>query len=512
MKKIIQASILLLSVTFHAQMSTKEIDALVQKTMKTFSVPGMAVAVVKDNDVIHAKGYGVRSIKTQLQVDTQTLFGIASNSKAFTATALAILIDEGKLDWDDKVVKYIPEFKMYDDYVTQEFTLRDLLTHRSGLGLGAGDLMIWPEGNHFTKKDIVHNLRFLKPVSSFRSKFDYDNLLYIVAGEIIQKVSQLTWAEFVEQKIMLPLQMNQSKGSWHRIQDTTNVVTPHVLIDQKLRTTKQSKNLVMDAAGGIFSNIDELALWVKTQLRKGKYENKTLFSEKQHQEMWAPQTLIPTTTKAPYHSHYSAYGLGWFITDVKGYKQVSHTGGLEGMVTQVTLIPEINLGIIVLTNQQSGAAFQTITNTIKNTYLKVPHIDYISLYSKSTAVNDNEANKILDEVWNTAQKNNAIQAEKCQNLVGKYTDVWFGDIEINFENNHFIFKSLKSPNLTGEVFYHKENTYAVKWYNRSMEADAFIELKEDNTNKNKHLTMKAISPLTDFSYDFQDLYFTMTTK
>lgn len=506
MNKILTTGLLLLSITFQAQMSTQEIDELVTKTMKTFSVPGMSVAVIKDNAVVHAKGYGVRSIKTQKPVDSKTLFGIASNSKAFTATALAILVDEGKLDWDDKVIKHLPEFKMYEDYVTQEFTIRDLLTHRSGLGEGAGDLMLWPEGNHFTTKDIVHNLRYLKPVSSFRTKFDYDNLLYIVAGEVIAKVSQLSWAEFVEQKIMQPLQMNDSKGSWHRIQDTTNVVTPHVLIDQKLRTTKQSKNHVMDAAGGIFSNIDDLSVWVKTQLNKGKYNDKTLFSEKQHNEMWAPQTLIRTNARPPYNSHYSAYGLGWFVTDVKGYKQVNHTGGLEGMVTQVTLIPELNLGIVVLTNQQSGAAFQTITNTIKNTYLKVPFIDYLALNAKKSNENQGEALKIVEEVWKTTENNKKLHNEKCQAIVGKYNDNWFGEIEISKINNRFLFQASKSPNLKGEVLYYKENTYAVKWDNRNMEADAFIEFK--TIDGKKILTMKAISPLTDFSYDFQDLYFT----
>jgi CubicO group peptidase (beta-lactamase class C family) len=172
-----------------AQLSVEKIDEVAARALKTFEVPGIAVAVVKDGKVVHAKGYGVRSIVTNQKVDENTLFGIASNSKAFTTAALAILVDEGKIKWDDPVRKYIPEFKMYNDYVTNEFTIRDLLTHRSGLGLGAGDLMILPDGNNFTTADIIHNLQYLKPVSAFRTKYDYDNLLYIVAGEVLHRAS-----------------------------------------------------------------------------------------------------------------------------------------------------------------------------------------------------------------------------------------------------------------------------------------------------------------------------------
>lgn len=183
--------------------TSRQIDSLVEKVLTTFDVPGISVAVVKDDKVIHAKGYGVRSLVTKQKVDENTLFGIASNSKAFTAAALAMLIDDGKMQWDDKVTDYIPEFKLYNPYVTEEFTVRDLLTHRSGLGLGAGDLMMWPDSNNFTKKDIIHNLRYLKPVSSFRSKYDYDNNLYIIAGEVIERVSGMSWEDFIEKRIML---------------------------------------------------------------------------------------------------------------------------------------------------------------------------------------------------------------------------------------------------------------------------------------------------------------------
>ena len=218
-----------------SQLKSSEIDELVNRTLKTFDVPGIAVSVIKDGQVIHAKGYGVRSLATMEKTDENTLFGIASNSKAITAAALGMLIEENKLTWDSKVTNFIPEFKMHDPYVTAEFTVRDLLTHRSGLGLGAGDLMFWPDSNTFTKQEIIHNLRFLKPVSSFRTKYDYDNLMHIVAGEIIKRVSGVSWEEFVQKRIFDPLEINSSAPSYFLLKNRKNVIDPHAPVNGKYR-------------------------------------------------------------------------------------------------------------------------------------------------------------------------------------------------------------------------------------------------------------------------------------
>ena len=265
----------------------------------------------------------------------------------------------------------------------------------------------------------------------------------------------------------------------------------------------------MDAAGGIFSNVSDMSKWVITQLNKGKYgpENMVLFSEAQQNEMWAPQTIIPTNTTAPYNTHFSAYGLGWFLSDVKGYKQVTHTGGLEGMVTQVTLLPELNLGIVVLTNQQSGAAFSAITNTIKNTYLDIPYKDYVELYSKRNQEMTGNADKTTEEVWATVAKNKTVQKTNLNKITGSYTDNWLGEITISEKKGKYFFTSKRSPQLSGEIFFYKDNSFAVKWFNRNMEADAFVDATYDSTGKANNLKMKPISELTDFSYDFQDLDF-----
>lgn len=486
-----------------AQLSETKIDALVEKTLTTFNVPGIAVAVVKDGKIVHSKGYGVKSIKTKLKVDANTLFGIASNSKAFTATALAILVDEGKISWDDKVVKHIPEFKMYNDYVTSEFTIRDLLTHRSGLGLGAGDLMVWPDGNNFGVQDVVNNLQYLKPTSAFRTKYDYDNLLYIVAGEVVHRASGKTWNEFVEDRIMAPIGMTNSASTFSRLKDTTNVIDPHVPIDGKLTVISRYKLHTFDAAAGLYASVNDLSNWLILQMNKGKFDGKQLFSEKQANEMWTPQTLMPNKPSAPYFSNFKTYGLGWQITDVKGKLQVSHTGGLEGIVTQTLMIPELKLGIVVLTNQQAGSAFNAISNTIKDSYLGMPEFDHVADLANKMRQRESAADKVTEDVWKTVNQN--IKDKKNPDwkpLVGTFKDNWFGEVVFSAKKGKLYMASKRSPQLTGEVFFYKENNYVVKWDNRYFHADAHIFW-----DGHDHFTMKPISPLTDFSYDFQDLDF-----
>jgi len=504
------------SFLLNAQVITSpEIDALVEKTLKTFDVPGMAVAVVKDGKVIHAKGYGLRSLNTKEKVTENTLFGIASNSKAFTSAALGMLMDEKKLTWDTKVTDIIPEFKMYNPYVTEEFTIRDLLTHRSGLGLGAGDLMFWPDQNNFTLKDIIHNLRYLKPVSGFRTKYDYDNLLYIVAGEVVARVSGMPWEDFIETRILKPLGMNATAASYKRLKDKSNVIDPHAPVEGAVKVIRRDWSEVANAAGGIYSNVTDMSKWIIMQMENGKFDtNKQLFSRGVHDEMWTPQTIIPVRGTNAYNTHFSGYGLGWFLSDVKGFKQATHTGGLAGIVTQVTVLPELKLGIIVFTNQQSGAAFTAVTNTIKDSYLGIKGIDRVKENHDRVLANEAEAKKITAEIWSTIeaqQKNNALKTQ-ADLFLGTYQDPWFGEVVISIKNGKLWFDSKRSFQLTGELLPYKGNTFIVKWTERSMDADAYVMFELDNEGKASGFKMKAISPLTDFSFDFHDLDFKVKSK
>ncbi len=497
--------------TAFAQVFTsQQIDSLTEKVLKTFDVPGIAVAVVKDGKVIHAKGYGVQSLKTMKKVDENTLFGVASNSKAFTSAALGMLVDEGKLKWDDRVTDYIPEFKLYNPYVTEEFNIKDLLTHRSGLGLGAGDLMMFPDGSDFTKKDIIHNLRYLKQVSSFRSKYDYDNNLYIVAGEIVAKISGMSWEDFIEKRIMQPLQMTASAASVSRLINRNNAISPHAPVNGKVEAINIDWSETANAAGGIWSNVTDMSKWIIMQMNNGKYGDglsKQLFSEKAQNEMWAAQTILPARTTAPYQTHFSAYGLGWGLSDVKGYKQVTHTGGLAGIVTQVVLFPELKLGILVFTNQQVGAAFSAISSTIKDSYLGITGYDWVKIMKDRVVAGEAEAKKVTDGIWkdiDAEQKNSSNKTEISQ-FNGVYTDAWFGDIMIATRNGKSRLDCKRSPKLTGELFAYKGNTCIVKWDDRSFDADAYVMFSMDEFGKPSGMKMKAISPLTDFSFDFHDL-------
>lgn len=506
---ILFAGVFFFTSSANAQLSEKQIDSIAEKTLQTFNVPGIAVGVIKDGKLIHAKGYGVRSIESGKKVDENTLFGVASNTKAFTAASLGILVDQGKIEWDTKVTDIIPEFKLYDAYVTREFTIRDLLTHRSGLGLGAGDLMIWPDSNSTTKSELIHNLRYLKPVSSFRSKYDYDNLLYIVAGEVVARASGMDYEEFVVKHFIEPLGMSQTAMSWYRLEDRSNIIDGHAPVNGELQTVGLSFSEVANAAGGMYSNITDMSKWVIAQLNHGKYGTNlrdSLFSEAVHKETWTPQTLI--RGRSPYNGNpFMAYGLGWNLRMVDGYFQVMHTGGLAGIVTQVTMIPELDLGIIVLTNQQSGYAFNSISNSIKDAYFGKAPNDWIGQYNEMRLASQKRATQITDALWDKIDSEDNSNTINKETFTGTFTDPWFGNATIEVKNNQLYFRAHKSPKLQGPMYFYKGNTFIVKWNDRTLDADAFVMFKLDQEGRANGFTMEAISPLTDFSFDFQDLDF-----
>ena len=508
----ISLSLILSLPTFGQVLSPQQIDSLVEKSMESFNVPGMAVAVIKDGKVVSKKGYGVRSIKTKKKVNTETLFGIASNTKAFTTAALAQLVDENKIKWETKVTDIIPEFKLYAPYVTSEFTVRDLIVHRSGLGLGAGDLMVFPASNTTTLDEMIHNLRYLQPVSSFRSKFDYDNLLYIVAGEIVARVAGQTYEEYITEHFFKPLQLDRMTMNTKKIDGDKNTIDGHAPVKGELKITGETFTEIGQPAAGIYASIDAMAKWVHVRLDHGKYgkdlENR-LFSEKSHQEMWTPQTLIKSG-KGLYNTHFSAYGMGWFLSDVNGYFQVTHTGGLLGIVSQVTMIPELDLGIIVLTNQQSGAAFSAITNSIKDGHFGIEDKNRVKQYNDHRLASEKRADSITTSVENEIKKqlNNKSETPEISDYTGTYKDAWFGNVTVQQEKkNNIIFTSKKSSDLTGKMTFYKGTTYVVRWNDRSLKADAFVNFTLDTEGKANGFTISPISPLTDFSYDFQDLDF-----
>jgi len=497
---------------FSQEFDSIQIDSLVNKAMTISPSAGVAVVVVKDDKIVHMKGYGVTSINTNEKVDKNTLFAIASNSKAFTTAAFAMLVDQGKLGWNDKVVKHIPEFKMYDPYVTENFNIQDLLTHRSGLGLGAGDLLFFPDGSDFGIEDVLNSFQYQKPVSAFRTQYDYDNLLYVAAGEVVARVSGMSWTEFVETQIMKPLGMENSAGLYQRLKNKSNVASPHATENGKLKGLKHfTKNdESLGAAGGIYANVNDLSKWLFLHLNNGKYGDtlgKQLISEKNHAELWKAHTNIAFNAQptSPYKTHFTAYGLGWELSDVDGKIKVEHTGGLPGMLSRTVLIPEMDLGIIVLTNTDSGGyGYYTISQEILESYLGIDAGDYISMGKTRVEESANKSDKITDAVWETvanADKNAINPAD----YIGIYKDNWFGKIEVFLKENQLWFKSYRSPKLKGPMQFYQANTFAIKWDYQDMNCDAFAMFTLDEDGKAQSIKMKGISPDIDFSFDFQDL-------
>ncbi len=497
--------------TIFAQISSAEIDGLVENAMQKFDVAGVAVGIVKDGKIIHAKGYGVKSIETNEKVNEHTNFAIASNSKAFTTAALAILVEEGKLLWTDKVKKYIPEFTMYNAYVTENFNIQDLLTHRSGLGLGAGDLMLFPGGSDFTIDDILTNFRYFEPQSAFRTKFDYDNLLYIVAGEVIKRVSGMTWETFVATRIHQPLKMDNTFSTFSLITDKSNIATPHSTEMGALTALHKTSKMqeLNGAAGGIYSNVDDLCKWMLVQLNEGKYGpdlNKHLFSEASQREMWKIHTGLNVNRNPRYNSHFKGYGLGWFLEDVNGNLSVSHTGGLAGMLSKTIMIPDLELGVVVLTNTSNGGAgvFSAVTQTIVDSYLGLDNFNWTDKIYKNYSSVKNTGDSVSVKVWDIVNKADKSEV-KQENYIGIYKDKWFGKVEVFLKNGQLWFKSYRSPKLNGPMYFYKANTFAIKWKYRNMNADAFAMFRLDEEGIAQSIKMKGISPNIDFSFDFQDL-------
>jgi CubicO group peptidase (beta-lactamase class C family) len=485
-----------------------KIDRTVERAMREFKVPGMAVGIVKDGKLIYAKGYGVREAGKPGRIDPDTLFQIGSNTKAFTSAALAILVDEGKLHWEDKVIDHLPQFRLYDPYVTREFTISDLLTHRSGLGPGAGDLMFYP-ATDFTRAEIIHGLRYLKPASSFRAKFDYDNVLYLVAGEIIPAVTGKSWEDFVRERIFVPLHMQACAVNYDSIEDRSDVATPHVEMEGKLTVIPVENLNTVGAAGSINCSINGMANWLQTHLGAGRAPNgQQLFSAARGSEMWTINSVTPVDPEvaALTGTNFSGYGLGWGLQDSFGRKRVSHTGGVPGSVTLVSMIPELNLGVLVFTNQQSGGAIQAVGNQILDAYLGAPKRDWIDVLVARTQKRLAAAKAVEAEAAKVAESAGQPTLP-LDAYAGRYNDSWRGDANVRIDGDKLVLKISRTEGLEGPLTPYSGNIFIVRWNNRGLDADAYVRFEQGFDGKIQGMTMRAVSPATDFSFDFQDLDF-----
>lgn len=485
-----------------------DLDAYVERVLEAFEVPGVSVAIVKDGDVIVAKGYGVKMLGEPDTVDEHTLFGIASNTKAFTATGLGMLVEEGKLEWNAPVIDYLPWFRMSDPFVTREMTIRDLLVHRSGLALGAGDLMWWPPTD-YDRKEIVRRLRYLPLKTSFRSAYAYDNVLYIVAGEVIEAVSGQSWENFIESRILVPLGMSESNVR-HSISGVgRNTATTHAPIGGEVKIVQPFQSDNTNPAGGINSNAVDIAKWLVVQLDSGRVaQDRRLFSPRITRELWSIVTPIPSGTPAPELSplktNFNGYALGFGIRDYRGKKLVTHTGFLPGYASRVAMIPKLKLGIAVFTNQESGDAYNSITHYILDHYLGVSDTDWLQAFQtvreriKASVRSVDDASLLVPPV--ATRPSLALDA-----YTGVYQDIWYGNIIIEHGEDDLRIRFAHTPSLVGDLIHYMNDTFIAKWDDRELRADSFVIFDLNADGSVYQARMRAVSRATDFSFDFHHL-------
>jgi len=492
----------------HPAAAPPGLDAYISRVMKQFAVPGVAVAIVKDGNVVLAKGYGVRTLGESAAVDERTLFGIASNTKAFTASAIGMLVEEGKLEWDAPVIGYLPSFGLSNPYVTRELTVRDLLAHRSGLGLGAGDLLWWPPST-YDRKEITRRLRSIPLATSFRSAYAYDNVLYIVAGELIEAVSGQSWEDFVATRILDRVGMTGSIVRCSALAKAPNVAAPHAVVEGTLRPVKPFAVDNTDPAGGIASSAEDMAKWLIVQLDSGRVaDGSRLFSPRTTRALWSIVTPIPIGDPAPelaaLRSNFQGYGLGFGIRDYRGRKDVTHTGGLPGYVSRVAMIPELHLGVAVLTNQEAGGAFEAITYRILDYYTGAPPTDWGAVYRKVKARADS-TNAAAVQTAVATRDTLSPPPLALERYAGRYEDPWYGEVSIALENGSLAMRFSHTPSLVGDLEHWQYDTFVVRWRDRELRADAYVTFALNPDGSIDQAKMKALSPETDFSFDFQDL-------
>ena len=438
----------------------KALDAYYEKALKEWNIPGMAIAIVSGDEIVFAKGYGYANLEKKEKVDANTLFAIASNSKAFTASSIAQLVDEGRLSWEDKVIDYLPYFATYSPYVTDAFTIADLLCHRSGLKTFSGDLLWY--GTDFTPEEIITSSQNLKPIYGFREHFGYSNIDYLAAGMVIEAVSDTNWTDYISYHFLNPLGMDRTLTSTTQIPSTDNVATPYFI--------DNGKNIALDwvnwdniaPAGALISSVTDYANWIKLVINRGTYNGKQYISDNQFEEMVTPHVNFKLSSFSREHSpskHFSAYGLGFDLSDYHGYKVMSHGGGYDGMISKSCFVPEKKLGFIILTNNLNwlpGALMnKTLDVLLAN---KMDGEDWSTLYMGFKNKSDERTAKKLAKS-DSLQGSLGPLSHSLSDYTGTYIDkmygnvlVWEQDGALHFKMTHTKIYEAKLSHWNLEIF------------------------------------------------------------
>lgn len=487
---------------------TAAFDAVFDEVMSRYHLPGLAVGIVEDGRMVYRRTAGELVAGGGRKIDSHTLFKIASNSKAMTASTLARLVDAGRLRWDDPVVKHLPQFRMHDPWVGREMQVRDLLIHNSGLRAGAGDLMLWPEPNAFTRADIIRGLAHLKPQHSFRSRYDYDNLLYIVAGEVAAAAGGAPYEALVRREVFEPLGLQRCQvGDW-RIDEVGNVAQPHMRRDGRNVPVRSDATVVrtstMEAAGGIRCSLDDMLAWTQAWLSP-QGAAATWLSPEERQTAWTPQMLMPVTRRMREWdgSHFSAYGYGWRLSDVDGTFKAAHTGTLMGMYSAVTMLPDKGVGFVILINGDGDEARTVLTQVLVKHYTRRDPSLTVDHYAALLAAEET-ARPAGEKAPDTSHRQPAAVAD-LKSQMAIYRDPWFGEISLCADDDGVRFSAAKSPLLTGLV-QRVDERWLVDWDDASVDAEAWLHFAKEDGDPD--LRMSKVDPRADFSYDFEDLALT----
>lgn len=500
--------------TAHADGLPADLPAYIDRVRTTFNVPGIAVAVVKDGKVVFEQGSGLRDVERHLPVDVHTKFCIASNTKSVTATAIEMLAERGKLRMDDRVTDHLPWFRMAEPYATREIRIRDLLAHRSGLGPHAGDLLFLP-ATHYSTREVVTHLANLPLTTGFRDTFAYENIMFAVATLIVEQASNESYADFVRTQIFAPLGMDDALIDGSGLRPTDDVATSYMPdADGRLGAVPTLVWKNNAGAAGIYASIDDMAKWAGTQLNQGvlphpKDDRARLFSAATQADMFTMVT--PIAIDAPSVPALAAaqpntlgYAAGWFVSDFRGQHMVWHTGGFPGTVSETTLLPSLGIAVVVLTNQESEEAFNAITFHIADGYLGRSDTDWIAAYAASAS--KRVARLAADDAKNGRRPEPALEPSlPLQSYARHYKDAWYGVVDVTSDGKTLRVHFAESSRLDGTAEPWHGNTFRVRWDDRTVHADAFIDFVPDGHGGISHATMRRASARTAPAYDFQDL-------
>lgn len=478
-----------------------KLDAIVDTVAARYHLAGVAVGVIDHGEVVYTRTKGERRAGTGEAIDENTLFKIASNSKAMTSTLLARLVQEGKLHWDDPVRKYLPDFRMNDPWVTEHMQVGDLLTHRSGLREGAGDLMLWPEPNAFTRKDILHGLAYLKPAYSFRAGYAYDNLLYVIAGEVAAAAGHDSYDKLLRREVFEPLGLSRCQiGGWSR-DAVGNVAQPHAYENGHNVVVNADDANVPDitsaAAGGVRCSLDDMLTWARNWLVPTPAQLAWL-TPAQRQIVWTPYTPMPISKHRREWdgTRFYAYGYGWRLADVDGQFTVSHTGTLSGMYSAMVLLPNRQSGFVVLINSEAEDARTVLIETLTKHFTAPADTHDANWYADQL-----DADAAAPEHKTPEPVSQPATVKDLATQLGQWRDPWFGTIKLCPRDGAVRFASTKSPRLVGTVM-RAGQRYLVHW--DKGEVDAWMDFPKQ---PGEAMHMSKVDPKADFSNDFEDLAF-----